>query len=254
MAHKRKVSARTGRAETVAIPDAPQIEIPEEMPRSERMYWAGCLPTIESVTLQLLKQHKDEGEENAFENRAVTSSQMWNPKRPGEPRVWLGKCRFYQNLTVTGHEFMAYSENIVAGSEGPQADRLAWPGSLVVWSDEDLARVKQSCQEHVIRVTSQGAKPRAQLLSLRQGMTTRENLNPQANPKDREVGVEKIRFHPRTDTYVGEYVYIVPMDYPVDTPREEYPSLVPTMNQFFVDPPKALMVRRAARKPEAVKA
>lgn len=194
------------------------------------LYWFGALPVTGEFEWKIPVKEYNEETNDYSKLVKTTSEKLWFPRDNRHPRIWRGKCAFFKGLTVSGLTFPGYTESALHRGEG-QESRIAWPGAIKPLMKSQVDRILRSVMTWVIRAGG----TMANLATAERGEhDTLDTSNPNTvaitPPVNAEYG----------DTPVAEYVYLVRLSAPIDTPKTSYWKLVPEMSEFFKAPPPAL--------------
>lgn len=195
------------------------------------LYWFGVLPAIGTFDWKVPTKEVNEDTNDYFKLIKTTSHKLWFPKDERQPRIWRGKCDKYKGLTVSGLTFPAYTETILPRGEGRETN-VVWPGAVKAMTEEQVEKILAQTLRWVLRANGD-------LVNL--GIADRNGQefdphNPMTNSLTSPIASEF------GDTPVAEYVYLVRLKAPWDTPKRDYHKLDPRMDmdEFFKNPPPAL--------------
>ena len=195
------------------------------------LYWFGALPAIGSFDWKVPTKDVDDGTNEYYKIIKTTSHRLWFPKDERQPKQWRGKCEKYKGLTVSGLTFPAYTETIIPRGESRDTN-VVWPGAVKAMTEEQVEKILAQTLRWVIRANGD-------LVNL--GIAERngqefDQYNPNTISVTSPIGSEF------GDTPVAEYVYLVRLKAPWDTPKRDFHKLDPRMDmdEFFKNPPPAL--------------
>lgn len=139
-----------------------------------------------------------------------------------KPSHWRGKCAWYQNIGCAGTSFVAYSDVLVGRDANENPIRVRRPGCMIEADEDKIERIKAASVENFIRESRHAdGSPKIGV-----GKGQMYSKNAQAAERD------EFRFNPATDFPFAHYVYMVEI-------QDE--SEIPTMEEFFRNPPKSLL-------------
>lgn len=199
--------------------EALKVELTPPKPKPRKWYWFGALPALGEVKIPI-RGHM--GEITGYES--YTARQLFE-----NPQVssWRGKCPFFQNLDLPGCAFNAWT-NEVKLREGGETVTTPKPGTIAKFDEDQIKSLLHNAGRRIIReISVVDEVTRAPKRSGRQ-----INLDVEGAPES---------FNPRTDTFVASYIYIVPLTVSIDTPEEDAWGAVPSMKEFFSNPPPSLL-------------
>jgi hypothetical protein len=227
--------------------------VPTKKPKqATKLYWMGALPKA-----GVFKYKRPSLEQTAILNtntceefcllEDATAQKLWD-----RWEVWSGKCKYAQNITVHGHEFVAFSCRPVMqkGDNNGQTTMIfdPWPGSVVKMTSEKLASIIDATQKTFQREENgKDAEKNTALTTrfLNHDLTNSRNSiidRTGKNPRLTDCRTDYTEFDEEKDTPCTEFVYIVELkDADPKTKPEDYWTLPRiTMEQFFANPPKSL--------------
>ena len=221
------------------------VAVEDHKESAERLYWMGALPASGKFkfgvpTLEPSEIENESGEYMKYVD--TTAHTLWCKHNPP---IWRGKCPYYQNLTVTWMEFVAYSGRQVRGADGNNRTIVLepFPGLVAKLSKESLDAIVKHAQATFYREPngkgSENASKNVKLVNTvaSKPPATYNAMDPNARPiKD----PTDLTFNQKRDTPIAECVYIVPLDVDPDSSPEGYSRLIPTMEDFLANPPKSL--------------
>lgn len=233
--------------------------LPQE---GEALYWFGALPALGKVKFWMSPAEGQAPNPERDDERVeveMTALEAWFPRNKRQPRLWLGRCRYYQNLGVSGLEFPAYSEERVreAANES-QSFMLSWPGKVARISDGDLRSILTSVRNHALRPKTDSA---AEIVNYLHGhmrgckgprectCSEIERGLPPVETQRRIAGISPERILPK-DLPMADFVYLQRLNADVDYPEETYYRLVPSMEQFLGNPPQSLSADHTQLDPQ----
>lgn len=216
---------------------------------ASKLYWAGALPKAGAFkykrsSLDQTAILNDNSEYCKYED--ATALALWN-----KWEIWTGKCRYAQNITVHGHEYVAYiNRPITQTGNTPGTLNLTFdpcPGMVVKWTGERLEAIVDATFKTFQREANGKDDPRNNALTTRflnfEFEHSRDHLIDQSgkNPYTMSRRSDSYEYSEETDTSVSEFVYVVELDADPATKPEDYWTLPrTTMDQFFANPPKSL--------------
>lgn len=239
-----------------------KVEVLREQPVGEALYWFGALPCEGKRKIEIPVNSEDfdlnQIDEVYRGMGDLTAFQAWFPdtwvknKAIRLPSRWLGRCKYLQNIGVTGLEFPVFTEEVISEmmNEGRQI-RVAWPGSVAKFTDLQMDSILASVKNHAIRPATDGRT--AHIINYTGGhmegckgafactCAAIEKALPDTvrlDPQLKRYG--EVQFPRRGDMPMADFVYIRRLSEPVSTPRTEFYSLVPGMEQFLKNPPPPL--------------
>ncbi len=235
------------------------VDVVRNDPDGEGLYWFGALP---AEGKQVILMQPAEGQppnperEDGRVEVEMTAMEAWYPKAKGQPPIWLGRCRWYQNLGVTGAEFVAFSEERVREAANESRNFLmAWPGRVAVFHDAQLRAILESVRNHAIRPKSETV---ADVVNYMHGHMvgcegplrgcTCSKIEAEI-PQIPETRRRVMRERPRVgDLPMADFVYLRRLNVPVTYDPKLYYRLVPSMEQFLMHPPEPLSADLAKMK------
>lgn len=193
------------------------------------LYWFGVLPAIGTFDWKVPTKEINEDTNDYFKLIKTTAYKLWFPKDERQPRQWRGKAEKHKGLTVSGLTFPAYCDAIISRGGG-EATKLFWPGGIKAMTEGEVEKILHQTTRWVLRANGD-------LVNL--GIADRNGQehdphNPNTNSLTPPISSEY------GDTPVAEFVYMVRLKAPIDTPRRDYYKLVPDMEEFLKNPPPAL--------------
>lgn len=203
-------------------------------------YWTGALPRPGEFDWRVHGEKYNRQTESFDEMIKTTADRLWNGTPHHPTQIWAGKCEKYQSIPVNGHEFVAWMDRVVRQGDGGEFAKIAYPGSVVKWRDDEFEHVLRQCWRNIVRNRSgiEGG-----LKSLDAGK------HPAIDPNDpftRPYISERVVFDRHTDVYVASFVYIVRIA-DVDNSNwsvrpEEFWRLSPaqSMEDIFRQPPPSV--------------
>lgn len=213
---------RTG-GDALAVPVKPQSFI------KRFLYWFGALPAIGTFDWKVPTKEINEDTNDYFKLVKTTAFKLWFPKDERQPRQWRGKAERHKGLTVSGLTFPAYSDAILPRGGG-DASRVFWPGGIKAMTEDEVQRI-------LIQTTRWVLRANGDIVNLGIADRNGQDFDPH-NPNT--ISVTPPIGSEFGDTPVAEYVYLVRLKAPVDTPRRDFHKLVPDMEDFLKSPPPAL--------------
>lgn len=123
-----------------------------------------------------------------------------------EEMGWIGKCEHYQQLSIAGVEFVAFTEELVRTSPTESAKGNPRPGAHGTFSDAQIEKIKKAAFKVFYRRVGE-----------KMGYIVKED----------QIGYVP---DPR-DVPLAHFVYIVPIKSPLE---------IPPMDHFLERPPKSL--------------
>jgi len=227
------------------------VDVPRNEPEGEGLYWFGALPA-EGIQVTLMQpaegQPPNYDREDGRVEVEMTAMEAWYPRTKGQPPIWLGRCRWYQNLGVTGMEFVAFSEERVREAANESRSFLmAWPGKIGILNDVQLKVILESVRNHAIRPKSENVADIVNYLHghmpgcpgpLRGCTCVKiEAETPQTPELRRRVVKERSRVG---DLPMADFVYLRRLKADLDHDPKLYYRLAPSMEQFLRKPPVSL--------------
>ena len=194
--------------------EALKAEFKRPEPKAKKLYWCGTLPAHGKITDPICDAHG-----NIIGKRERTASKLFHPDDDTTPQRWAGKCRYFQNLNVTGIEFPAFSADTISVDDG-ERNQVQRPGCVMELDDD---QVKSILGNSVRRVVREASKNEAD-----------EDGKIKPNKRGYIMNCDRKDFSPddEHDTPIACYVYMVPIDKMED---------VPSMKAFFANPPPPLL-------------
>lgn len=129
------------------------------------------------------------------------TAQVW-----GEIMGWQGKCEHYQQLSIAGVEFVAFTEELVRSSPTESTKGAVRPGAHMQFSDKQIKKIREAAFKIFYRKVGD-----------KLGYILKED----------QIGYQP---DPR-DVPLAYYVYLVPIKNAMEIPPLDY---------FFQNPPKSL--------------
>lgn len=248
------------------IPMTVEVMRDEHSPKA--LYWAGTLlmegefdwetpATLEEVFGGIVSED-DSGE---FRKTIKTTAfKLWNPGN-GAARIWACRNRYYQQLDVTGLCFPAFTQE----SEGDATNESVmhvrtYPGHVFPMSDVKLRYVLEQVKNHALRPVGPPWRsfPGAQIVNYMHGhmpgckggrLLTDDHCE-SCRELERALPATANLERPRRNTPIehrqpgdlpfSDFIYLLKLDAPWDTPRREYINLVRSMHEFIRTQPPAL--------------
>lgn len=201
------------------ITEALKVELKPPQPKPRKWYWFGTLPAVGEVQIPVLGH---QGEITKYDRR--TARQLFEDP---QVRSWRGKCPFFQNLDLPGVSFVAWTDEVQI-REGGETVTTPKPGQIARFDEDQIKSLLANAGRRTIReisITDESTKARK-----RSGRQI--NLDVEGQPET---------FNPRTDTFLASYIYVVPLTIPVESNDEEAWAAVPSMREFFNNPPPSLL-------------
>lgn len=184
--------------------------------QTENLYWFGALPASAPVPYQFPTRER-QGTGQFFKVENQSAYDLWEKQN----RIWIGKCRFIQNLFVKGLSFPAFTEFVERQATlDDEMSRTAFPGAVEIMRDEDIKAVIKSAWRHVVRY----GKGNDDIMSLKNaangGVSPVRVINLDANETDAQIPAsdrryaigESLTFDPFKDKYMAEFVYLVKIE------------------------------------------
>lgn len=238
----------------------------EQSPKS--LYWAGTLlmegefdwetPATLNEVFDGVVSDDDSGEYR--KTIRTTAYKLWNPGN-GAARIWASRNRYYQQLDVTGLCFPAFTQV----SEGDATNEavthvMTYPGHVFPMSDMKLRAVLEQVKNHALRPVGKPWRsfPGAQIVNYMHGhmpgckggrLLTDDSCEVCRNI-ERELPPSAVLERPRRNTPIehrqsgdlpfSDYVYLLKLNAPWDTPKREYINLVSDLTSFIRNQPPPL--------------
>lgn len=192
--------------------DAIKVEFKMPAPKPRHLYWCGALPSIGKAKIP---KRNATGKLDGYEE--VTMYDLFFPKDDSMPQRWIGKCPYFQNLSVTGLEFVAFSSDVVSTGEG-EVSMIQRPGYVVELDEDQVKSILANSIRKVIREV---------------GEVDDEDRNfVHKRGFQMNCDAEGYQYDVRRDKPVASFIYMVPIEKKGD---------VPSMREFFANPPPALL-------------
>lgn len=197
--------------------EALSVKLEQPKPKPRKWYWFGALPASGEVKIPVLG-HK--GEISRYET--ATARQLFE-----NPQVsrWAGKCPFFQNITLPGAEFVAWTDEVQV-REGGQTVTIPKPGHIAKFDEDQIKSILHNAGRRTMREFS---------------IVDENTRAPKRTARQMNLDAEGADFNPRTDTFVAQYIYVVPLNIPVESTPDEVWGAVPSMKEFFNRPPMSLL-------------
>lgn len=197
--------------------DALKVELTPPVAKPRKWYWFGALPAAGEVKIPV-KGHR--GEITGYERH--TARQLFdNP----QVSTWAGKCQFFQNISLSGAEFVAWTDEVQI-REGGQTVTIPKPGGIARFDEDQIKSILANAGRRIIREIS----------AVDESTNTAKRSGRQLN-----LDVAGSTFNPRTDRFVASFVYMVPLNVPVEASTDDVWAAVPSMKEFFGAPPPSLL-------------
>lgn len=197
--------------------EALKVELTPPVAKPRKWYWFGALPAIGEVKLPV-RGHK--GEVSRYETK--TARQLFESP---EVRIWSGKCPFFQHISLPGAEFVAWTDEVQI-KEGGETNFNPKPGMIARFDEDQIKSILGNAGRRIVREVS----------AFDESTNTTKKSGRQLN-----LDVAGSSFNPRSDKFVASYIYMVPLNVPVETRDEDVWSAVPSMKEFFASPPPSLL-------------
>lgn len=232
----------------------PPRPIHAEMPRPQLkpkyLYWLGVMPVVGEVDMVFPSSKKEDvavipetGERISYAIiKKVTALQQWqgNHSEGDLPdQSWLGAAG-HQNIGVNGWTFHAFSVTPQPSPGSLDPARLVYPGQVAPLDETQVEQIVQVCSQRQFfrRPTHLKRDGNSIMMDVMFGVPPKD-YNPQ-NPQERPITPHRQYFDPDSDKWVAQFVYIYRLPNDVKSEPRLYHTFVPTMEEFLMDPPKAL--------------
>lgn len=225
----------------------------------EGLYWFGMLPAQEKVEWKIPSKAENPTTGEYFEYTWLDPFDLWDRKsvfhnRQDTFRIFIGKCRHFNELAVTGFGFPHLSKAI--SYEDGSVSSVGFPGGVKLMTAEEVERVVYSCYDHYLHYP-QGLD---RLYNLQRGVQCRKKSLGQKPPgmTEEEWRLYKIQrpvdvapaFDPKKDIEIAHFVYLVPLKHDWRkwderayhaNPNSFHAEVAPPMNEaFYIEPPKSV--------------
>lgn len=217
--------------------------VSERSPAGHALWWCGTLPALGIVKQKVASANYNREFDGYYEYVESTAEKLWNDRL----RRWIGKCPGYQDISVRGFSFPAYSSKVERQNDEGDIALVPFPGQVFDLVDREAERIRKACYRYVIRRSAETDRP--SLINLDQGEEPSD-----VDPKDelKRAMTPKTAYNKFTDNYIADSVYMVRLeDHPdghPSTPKASWYRLVPTMDEFFRTPPKSVYEEDHAAK------
>ncbi len=276
MAAKDKDSDNPSLVSTAPAPNASRsgaqsplvVDTIRDTMQSRALYWCGTLlmegefdfPMPASLEEIYSGTVPDDGDGSFSKFVKTTAWKCWYPG-PGRPSLWAARNRYYQQLDVTGLSFPAFTEE--GGRDASNEDishKVAWPGMVFEMNEAQLKKVLESVQNHALRPVGLAwhSFPGANIVNYKHshmpgcpgGRLLTEPFCKRCEELEKAIPESNERARPQRnsppehrvygDLPFSDFVYLMKLSAPIDTPRQSYSSLVPTLPDFIRKQPPAL--------------
>jgi hypothetical protein len=161
----------------------------------KHLYWYGMLPASGANTWN-----------------GKTADENWN--REEGLSIWAGKCRWFQNLTVGGTTFEAFSgksqRSPVQSPNQPIANGITMAGAVAEYTDEEVQAILFNAAHTMVRDPKDPNDPGGpngaviyRLIEVKPGEWVHENMNPSFPTNNRTS------YNSETDFPASDFVYFM---------------------------------------------
>jgi len=183
---------------------------------AEAYYHIGMLPATKPVEFPIPTRDK-QANGQYHTSSTVDPWELWNNAAGMEEglSIFVSKARQFNSIGVRGMVFNTVSEGIEA--VGGNLTRSPFPGEVKLLRADEVRAIVRSCWKHFIRYqfAASGSDKLNQRVEIKDFDHNRQPANMTKDQWDQyrvsHAVEDSADFNPRTDKYVAEFVYIVPL-------------------------------------------
>ena len=175
------------------------------------LYWYGTLPAIGNVTMP--------------DGKVKTALENWN--RDGGLSLWSGKCEWFQNISIRGITFPAFTgssqRSPIQSPSQPISNGITKAGFVEAFTDDQVKEIIFQADHHMIKPPSIPGRP--ELASIYRLMEIDGAWKHESQDQTFQTNVRS-EYNSSTDLPVSDFVYFIKIK--DEFQQQDIPSIMRT--------------------------